>query len=366
MSQFFVSLCVGMALFFALPFHTLAPRVTHAAQEAAASPAKAESASPTKTARGSDGSAGAAEVTLKSEFRAEPSPERLARGKYLVTSVAHCFLCHGDSDFGAGLGQPKPGTEGAGQIIKDEDNDDKLLPDGIVVPNLTPDKETGAGTWADWQFERAIRHGIGHDGRKLIDFMPYSFFRSFTDEDVASVIVYIRSLPAVKHPLPKMRVNYEVKTNMLPQMEPVLASDASEEVRHGWYLTRVAQCSGCHTPYDENGAPVAEKMFGGGLHLKGDWGDVVTPNITCHASGISHYDVNTFIKTIRSGRGSAGVRDLATIMPYSYFRKMSDEDLTSIFAFIHSVNPVFHEVDNSEPATYCVICKQKHGLGDRN
>jgi hypothetical protein len=133
------------------------------------------------------------------EFHATPSTQRLARGKYLVESVAHCFECHGDSDFGSGLGQPKPGTEGAGQIIKDDDNDDKLFPDGIIVPNITPDKETGAGTWSDAQFERAIRHGIGHDGRNLIDFMPFAFFRSFTDEDAASVIVYVRSLPAVKN-----------------------------------------------------------------------------------------------------------------------------------------------------------------------
>jgi hypothetical protein len=301
-----------------------------------------------------------------SEFHAEPSPQRLARGKYLVENTAHCFLCHGQSDFGAGLGQPKPGTEGSGQIIKDEDNNDKIFPDGIVVPNITPDKETGAGTWKDWQFERAIRHGIGHDGRKLIDFMPYAFFRSLTDEDVASVIVFIRSLPAVKHPLPKMRLGYEVQTNLYPEMEPALPPDATDQIRHGWYLVRVAQCNGCHTPYDEKGTPLADHMFGGGLHLKGDWGDVVTPNITCDPSGISHYDVAMFIKAIHTGRASAGVRDLATIMPYSYFRKMSDEDLSAIFAFIHSVKPVFHEVDNSEPPTFCRICKEKHGLGDRN
>jgi hypothetical protein len=90
-------------------------------------------------------------------------------------------------------------------------------------------------------------------------------------------------------------------------------------------------------------------MFGGGRRFQGPWGDVVSANITCHPSGISHYDAAMFIKTIRTGRASAGVRDLSAIMPYSYFRKMSDEDLTAIFAYLHSVKPVFHEVDNSEP-----------------
>ncbi|MEQ1473536.1 MAG: c-type cytochrome [Candidatus Acidiferrum sp.] len=342
MSRIRMSLCLCGTFFFALLLSAFAQ----------------DSPSPQKISTASEVPA--------SEFHAEPSAQRLARGKYLVENTAHCFLCHGQPDFGTGLGQPKPGTEGAGEVLKDADNDDKLYPDGIVIPNITPDKETGAGTWKDWQFERAIRHGIGHDGRKLIDMMPYAYFRSMTDEDVASVIVYIRALPPVKNPLPKMRLGYEVNTNMYPRMEPVLAADASDQIRHGWYLVRVAHCNACHSPYDEQGSPRAEKMFGGGLHLKGDWGDVVTPNITCDPSGISHYDVDTFIKTIRTGRASAGVRDIATIMPYSYFRKMSDEDLSAIFAFIHSVKPVFHEVDNSEPPTFCTICKEKHGLGDRN
>jgi mono/diheme cytochrome c family protein len=344
MSQICLSLCLWGALCFSLPLSYFAAKDFESWQPASAASVQA----------------------ADQEFHAEPSAQRLARGKYLVEGPAHCFECHGDSDFGIGLGQPKPGTEGAGQIIKDEDNNDKIFPDGIVVPNITPNKETGAGTWTDAQFERAIRHGIGHDGRKLIDFMPYPFFRSMADEDVTSVIVYIRSLPAVKHTLPKMHVGFEVKTDMHPEMEPVLGSDATDQVRHGWYLVRVAQCNSCHTPYDEKGNALTDQMFGGGLHLKGAWGDVVTPNITCHPSGISHYDTAMFIKTIRTGRSSAGVRDLATIMPYSYFRKMNDEDLSAIFAFIHSVKPVFHEVDNSEPPTFCTICKQKHGLGDRN
>ncbi len=349
MSQIRIPFCLWGVLFFSVSVAAFAAQDSHPSAPSP-QPPHAATASP----------------ALSHEFHAAPSPQRLARGKYLVEGPAHCFLCHGQSDFGTGLGQPKPGTEGSGQILKDADNDDKLFPDGIVIPNITPDKETGAGNWTDAQFERAVRQGVGHDGRKLINFMPYAFFRSLTDEDVSSVIVYIRSLPAIKNPLPKMRVGYEVTTDMAPQMEPALPPNAGDQLRHGWYLVRVAQCNGCHTPYDDKGNPVTDHMFGGGLHLKGDWGDVVTPNITCDPSGISHYDVATFIKTIRTGRSSAGVRDLATIMPFSYFRRMTDEDLSAVFAFIHSVNPVFHEVDNSEPPTYCVICKEKHGLGDRN
>ncbi len=219
-------------------------------------------------------------VTDAIVFRALASPERLERGRYLVEGVAHCFECHAEHDFKKGLGQPKPGTKGAGEIVKNEEFDGVRFPEGLTHPNITPDKKTGAGTC----------------------FMPYAFFRSMTDEDVASVIVYIRSLPTVKNQLPKRNLPFPVKGNLHPELEPPLPPDASEQVKHGWYLVRIAQCNDCHTPSDEKGNARTDMMFGGGARMKGAWGDVVTPNITPDPSGISHYDETMFIKTIRTGR----------------------------------------------------------------
>jgi mono/diheme cytochrome c family protein len=310
---------------------------------------------------------GTASVTADAAaFRASASPERRERGRYLVEGVAHCFMCHGEQDYAHGNSLPLPGRKGVGKVLKGELYDGTFTFDGLVCPNITPDKETGAGTWSDAQFERAIRHGIGHDGRELADYMPYAFFRSMTDEDVASVIVYIRSLPAVRNPLPKSNVPFEIKVNLHPEMEPKLAADASEQVKHGWYLVRIAQCNDCHTPYDEGGKARTEMMFGGGQRMAGPWGDVVTPNITSDPSGISHYDEVMFLKTIRTGHASGGVRELNTFMPYRYFRNMTDEDLKAIFAYLETVPPVKHHVDNSEASTYCPICRQKHGFGEKN
>jgi len=300
------------------------------------------------------------------EFRAAPSPERQARGRYIVEGPAHCFHCHSEAEFKDNLGQPKPGTKGAGHIVKDESFNGVPFPDGLAHPNITPDKDTGAGTWTDAQFERAIRHGIGHDGRELSDFMPYAFFRSMTDEDVASVIVYLRSLPAVRNPLPKRNLPFPVKVDLHPEMEPQLPADASEQVKHGWYLVRLAGCNDCHTPADEKGNAITAMMFGGGFRFAGPWGDVVSPNITTDPSGIGHYDAAMFIKTIRTGHASGGVRDLNPLMPFSYFRNMTDDDLKAIFAYLQTVKPVRHHVDNSEPPVYCPLCRQKHGFGDKN
>ena len=300
------------------------------------------------------------------EFQAAPSPERLARGRYIVEGLAHCWGCHSHPDFKNNFGQPELGTKGGGAVVQNESFEGVPYPEGLVHPNITPDKETGAGTWTDAQFERAIRHGIGHDGRELSDFMPYAFFRSMTDEDVASVIVYLRSIPPVHNALPKRHLPFEVKVDLHPEMEPEFPAHASDQVKHGWYLVRIGQCNDCHTPADEKGNPITEMMFGGGFRFTGPWGDVVSPNITSHPSGISHYDAEMFIKTIRRGRASGGVRDLNPFMPFSYFRNLTDDDLRAIFAYLQTVKPVKHLVDNAEPPTYCRICRQKHGFGDRN
>ncbi len=80
-----------------------------------------------------------------------------------------------------------------------------------MASNLTPDPETGAGSWTDDQLARAIREGVGHDGRALFPIMPYQRYRNMSDEDLASVVVYLRSLPAVHNRLPATEIIFPVK-----------------------------------------------------------------------------------------------------------------------------------------------------------
>ena len=102
------------------------------------------------------------------------------------------------------------------------------LPGRIVAPNLTPDTATGAGNWSDDQLARAIREGIGHDGRALFPIMPFQHYRAMSDEDLASVIVYLRSLPAARHELPKMEIIFPVKYLIRSVPEPVTSPVANE------------------------------------------------------------------------------------------------------------------------------------------
>jgi hypothetical protein len=136
----------------------------------------------------------------------ERTPQRLERGRYIANALSGCVYCHSPHDWIASGTPYVPGQEGAGGVMPYAG-----LPGRVVAPNLIPDPETGAGTWSDDQFARAIREGIGHDGRALFPMMPYARYRNMPDEDVASVVVYLRSLPPVRNALPKTEIIFPVK-----------------------------------------------------------------------------------------------------------------------------------------------------------
>lgn len=218
---------------------------------------------------------------------------------------------------------------------------------------------------------RSIREGVGHDGRPLtpdpID-MPYTHFKSMSEEDIASVIVYLRSLPAVPNALPKtnapLGILKEIENVPEPLTQPVPEPDLSTPVKRGAYLVTLGNCTSCHTPSDANGRPLAGLDFAGGEILEGPWGRVASANLTPDPSGIPYYDDALFITTLRTGR--VKVRKLNSIMPWGYFRNMTDEDLKSIFSYLRMLKPVRHRVDNTEPPTFCKRCNAKHGAGDLN
>lgn len=299
-------------------------------------------------------------ATIKS-LTFERTPARLERGRYIVEGPAHCFQCHSQVDWQAPGAQPKQGRKGAGTIFPEE-----ALP-WLVASNITPDAETGAGTWTDEQLARAVREGIGHDGRRLFPMMPYMNFRNMSDEDLASVITYIRSIGPVRNQLPKTMLP-EVVKGSLPPHEPLTASvpavDLSNSVARGKYLATLGNCASCHTPMNQQGQPITELAFAGGMSLKGPWGEVYSANITPDASGISYYDEALFIKTLRTGQ--VGARKLNSIMPWGYFRNMTDDDLKALFAYLRTLAPVQHRLDNTESPTLCPRCGGRHGLGDRN
>lgn len=293
----------------------------------------------------------------------EAMPARLERGRYLATAVTGCVACHSERDPNA-PGMPALADRlGAGTLFGEGAD----LPGRLVAPNLTPDKETGAGNWTDDMLARAVREGIGHDGRTLFPLMPYMNYRELPDEDLASVIVYLRSLAPVKNALPQTEIIFPVKYLIRDAPQPVTATvaepDLSDPVKRGAFLVRMASCADCHTA-QERGQPKPGLEFAGGLLFKMPEATVMAANITPDTSGISYYDEELFIQTMRAGKVKA--RSLSPVMPWTFYRGMTDEDLKAMFAYLRTLKPVKHTVDNAEPPTPCKLCGMKHGGGDKN
>ena len=288
------------------------------------------------------------------------TPQRVQRGKYLV-HLAHCFDCHSERDRN---GNQVHGMEGAGRVLPQEESNIPL-PHLLVCPNITPDRETGAGLWSDAQLARAIREGVGHDRRTLDKTMPYWNLLYLTDEDLASVIVYLRSIPAVHHSLPKRDLESEPVIDWRPDVQPpLLPSDAPATARRGEYLVHIGSCTGCHTSADPQGHPIPGMLFAGGRVFVRPWGTAASANLTRDASGIGYYDEAQFIRTIRTGH--VGARPLNRTMPYPLYGNLTDEDLKAKFAYLRALPPVVHRVDNTEPPTLCRKDNNRHGFGDRN
>jgi hypothetical protein len=284
----------------------------------------------------------------------EPTTGRLQRGAYLV-GVARCFSCHSETDPQTDL--PR-GNLGAGTV--------RELMFRVTYPNITPDAETGARTWTDDMLGRAIREGIGHDGRPLLPIMPYDAFQNLSDEDLAAIVVYLRSIPPVRHPLPKMQTPFPFKLALKGMPRPLPDSgpspNTSNPVVAAEYLMQVGGCAGCHDAMDRDGRRLP---YAGG-QVVSDHGvkSAAAANLTPDPSGISYYDEAMFIRVMRTGH--VGARELVAAMPWRYFRNFTDEDLKRIFAYLRDLRPIKHRVDNTEPPTYCKVCRHTHGGGAEN
>jgi mono/diheme cytochrome c family protein len=281
------------------------------------------------------------------------TPERLARGTYLVEHLLLCVHCHSDHD-AERYGMPVlPGAALAGGLTIDRSFG---LPGVVQPPNITPDVETGIGAWTDGELIRAIREGVHRNGRALFPMMPYGFLRAMSDEDVRAVVVYLRAQKPVRrrtHPIEvDFPVNLLVRAEPAPVEEPVASPDRSDRLAYGRYLVRIAACAACHTPM-ERGRPVAGEEFAGGREFpvptSGGRFRSVTANITPDETGwFGHASREQWIGRVRS---FAPLRDdpppvahgLNTMMPWLAYSGLTDEDLGAIYDFMRTVRPV-HKV----------------------
>ena len=121
--------------------------------------------------------------------------DKARRGAYLTT-IAHCLECHTPQDKGVLLLDTALGAGGRPFLPSFV----KGLParwTGAVSRNVTAHREQGLGAWSDAEIKRAITQGIGRDGRRLVEPMPFAWYAGIHDDDLDAIVAFLRTLPPI-------------------------------------------------------------------------------------------------------------------------------------------------------------------------
>jgi len=272
-----------------------------------------------------------AELTV-APSNALTSIERLARGEYLV-HIAGCHACHTDhQNKGAFLAGGAAITTPFGQFYP---------------PNITPDRETGIGTWSNAEFATALQQGIAPDGHRYFPVFPYTSYSRLRSDDVHAIKQYLDQVVSVK------RVSTAHRPSGLAHFPALLASwqniymkpnwtavvdPATSLQRQGAYLVEaVAHCGECHSPRDGLGGTRYDDWLRGARLPSGHQ----SSNLTPHADGIEDWSESELAEFLQRGRTDLGAKaehEMREFVDHAgHF--MTDADRLAIAAYLVALPP---------------------------
>jgi mono/diheme cytochrome c family protein len=258
------------------------------------------------------------------------APELVARGETLA-GAGNCMACHtarsGQLDAGG-----RPFTMAIGTFYSS---------------NITPDVETGIGSWSEAAFTRALREGVARDGRHLFPIFPYDHFTKLTDGDIKALYAYVMTRPAVKAPDRPNTVPFPLDVRALQAIwkmiyfkpglyQPDPRRDA--QWNRGAYLAQgLAACGACHTARNALGAESVGHPYGGpyGGALFGGW--IATPlDVSPSPARWSENDVFAYLRTGESPPHGVAVGPMRLVV--KGLAGLPDSDLKAIAAYFVSLN----------------------------
>jgi mono/diheme cytochrome c family protein len=267
----------------------------------------------------------------------------IERGRYIVRDAAPCAACHGDPTQRAAYAQGADVPLSGGFLFD-------IPPGKVYSRNLTPDDETGLGKVSDQAIARALRYGVGHDGRALLPFME---MQGLSDDDLVAVVSYLRTQAPVRNQVPPHAFNVlgkVVKATALanpvgPSATPLTNAPRELSLETGRYLVEsVSLCWACHTERNPMTGALTGPRFGGttGFTEVDDpdhtWSP---PNITSdpQTGRLAKWTEDEFVARFRQGRVLPG-----SPMPWQAFSRMAEDDLRSIYRYLKTVPPVTRDV----------------------
>ena len=253
----------------------------------------------------------------------------IERGSYLVNTIGACGNCHArDTAF-------NQTPDLAGGALEDREVGH------VVMPNITPDPETGIGKWSDAEIIVALRDGKRPDGSIIGPPMPIPMYRQLSDPDAAAIGAYLRSLKPVKNALARSQYKITLSSYGSPIThvdEPV----TTDKVAYGSYLVGFGHCVLCHTPPGDGKPFNMSLAYSGGREFP-SFGQIppsVSVNITADPEdGTGKWSDNDVKNAITKAIRPDGTK-LAGPMPYDWYAGIKPDDLNAIVVFMRTIKPI--------------------------
>jgi len=275
------------------------------------------------------------------------------RGKYLA-EAADCMACHtsqGGKDYAGGLG------------IR--------LPFGALYStNITPDKETGIGSYSDQDFLNAVQRGIRRDGARLYPAMPFTSYTYMTDADALAIKAYLFSLPPVRVAAPANTLIFPFDQRWAMGFWSVLFTrdsrfepDASQspEWNRGAYLAEaLAHCGECHTPRSLALALDNRKKFAGAV-TAGWRAFNISSDKTTGLGGWRDEDIVSYLSIGRANGHGTASGPMGEAVDHS-FSQLTPEDVHAVVAYLRSV-PAIASADLPAPPAPPAPASHRQGGG---
>lgn len=262
--------------------------------------------------------------------------------------------CHSQRDWSKFSGPPVVGTLGMGGELFDQKFG---FPGTYYAKNITP---AGIGDYTDGELFRVITTGVNKEGKAMFPVMPYRYYGEMDEEDVKSIIAYLRTLDAIENEVPESSSDFPMNfiINTIPHEAHFKKLPArSDIVSYGAYMANAAGCVECHTQV-ENGNLIVGTEYGGGREFLFPNGSIVrSTNISPDKeTGLGDWTAEMFVDVFHSRSDSATLHttiqphEFNSIMPWTMYGGMTDEDLTAIFEYLKTVDPIENRVDIYTPA----------------
>ncbi len=259
--------------------------------------------------------------------------DQLTHGRYLVETVAGCGNCHTPHLPDLSL-DPSKKFSGA-FVIKEPVFE-------AHAANITPDLETGIGSWSEDDIVHAIRNGQRPDGKYLGPPMSFGWYRGMSDTDVHAIAAYIKSVPAIRNVVPKSTYQFPL-TGYGPPVTHVPDMPKTDQVKYGEYLAGpIGHCMDCHTTYVAGRIDMKQLGRGGNLYTNvfNRGVTAASSNITSDSTaGLGSWTDDEIKRAITTGVSRNG-RVLAKVMPFSLYAKMEPSDLNALVAYLRTLPPL--------------------------